>query len=153
MTLPAAFPLSMSQVATELGLSLPLSMNHAWVLALAGKADLPMSLSDLLGKTGSFNGNLSVAGGVNYANFHNGTPWFSTTLNVLGDGGGGTSYASLEMQSGSTWTANISVKNNTTNTTCVFSPHSSTEWRFVGAYQGTLIRSGYTDNFTILPSN
>lgn len=60
MTLPAAFPLSMSQVATELGLPLPLSMNHAWILALADKTALPLSLSDLLGKSGRVDGAFNV---------------------------------------------------------------------------------------------
>ncbi|PXX15848.1 hypothetical protein C7399_109183 [Paraburkholderia tropica] len=55
MTLPASYPLSMSQIATELGLSLPLSLTHAWVLALAGKTAAPISFGDLLGKSGQAN--------------------------------------------------------------------------------------------------
>lgn len=63
MTLPSTPPLSGFQVATELGLPLPLSMNHAWVIALANKSALPVSFSDLLGKAGSFSGSVTGAGG------------------------------------------------------------------------------------------
>lgn len=153
MTLPVSLPLNMAQIAGELGLSFPLSLEHAWVLALAGKTAAPISFTDLLGKTGRFDGNLSVASGTNYTVFPNGTPFFSTILNSLGDGGGGSSYASLKTQGAALWNGNINVKNNTTNTTCLFSPYNSTEWRFVGNYLGSLIRSGFTDSFTILPSN
>lgn len=51
MTLPASFPLSMSQVATELGTTLPLSLLDPDVVALAGLSGPPVSMSDLLGKS------------------------------------------------------------------------------------------------------
>jgi hypothetical protein len=51
MTLPASFPLSMSQVATELGVALPLSLNAPNVLTLAGLGAPPISMSNLLGKS------------------------------------------------------------------------------------------------------
>lgn len=54
MTLPSSFPLSMSQVAAELGKSLPLSLLNPDVVALAGKSGPPVSFSDLLGKSSGF---------------------------------------------------------------------------------------------------
>lgn len=48
----------MSDVAAEIGLSLPLSLNHPTVLTLAGKSGLPVSMSDLLGKSGGYTGPL-----------------------------------------------------------------------------------------------
>lgn len=53
MTLPTTKPISMSQVAAELGLSFPLSLTDSRVRALAGKATGTISLTDLLGKTAS----------------------------------------------------------------------------------------------------
>lgn len=53
MTLPSSGPISLSQVAVEIGLAAnaPISLDHATVRALAGKPSGPISLGDLLGKT------------------------------------------------------------------------------------------------------
>jgi hypothetical protein len=55
MTLPSSFPMSMSDVATELARPLGgnsrLNLGEAEVLALAQKTALPVSMSDLLGKS------------------------------------------------------------------------------------------------------
>lgn len=51
MTLPTTLPISMSDIATELGISPPFSLGDAACLALAGKTALPVSMSDFLGKT------------------------------------------------------------------------------------------------------
>lgn len=51
MTLQASFPLSMSQVAAELGVSLPLSTGDARVRWLADDVGGDISASQLLGKT------------------------------------------------------------------------------------------------------
>lgn len=51
MTLPASGNLTMAQVATELSIPLPLSLGDSRVLNLAGKAGLPISMSDLYGKS------------------------------------------------------------------------------------------------------
>lgn len=68
MTLPAALPLSMSQVAAELSRTLPLSLSDPMIIALAGKPGLPVSFSDLLGQTGGFskNGTVVQAGSFEY---------------------------------------------------------------------------------------
>ena len=64
MSLPTTPPISMSQVATELGTSLPLSMDNGAVLALAGKTSLPCSMYDLLGGTKLVLGAAIPSGGV-----------------------------------------------------------------------------------------
>jgi hypothetical protein len=51
MTLPASGSISLGDVAAELGAGLPLSLGDSRVLALAGKGALPISLSDLYGKS------------------------------------------------------------------------------------------------------
>lgn len=52
MTLPATGPISMSQVATELGISATgLSLNDSRVRALAGKPSGAISMADLRGKS------------------------------------------------------------------------------------------------------
>ena len=52
MTLPASGPISMSQVAAELGISATgLSLNDSRVRALAGKPSGAISFADLLGKS------------------------------------------------------------------------------------------------------
>lgn len=54
MTLPSTGPISMSQVATELGISATgLSLNDSRVRALAGKPSGTISMSDLRGKSTS----------------------------------------------------------------------------------------------------
>ena len=62
MTLPATFPLTMSQVAAELGTTLPLSLLDPRVVSLAGKSGPPVSMSDLLGKS-AFNGDTTMVAG------------------------------------------------------------------------------------------
>lgn len=51
MTLPVSGPISLGDVAAELGIGLPLSLGDSRVLALAGKSAPPISLSDLYGKS------------------------------------------------------------------------------------------------------
>lgn len=52
MTLQASFPLDMSDVATELGIALPLNLRAASVMELAGvSGGSPISFSQLLGKS------------------------------------------------------------------------------------------------------
>ncbi|UEP31620.1 MULTISPECIES: hypothetical protein [unclassified Burkholderia] len=152
MTLPASPPMSLSQVATELGLSLPLSMSHAWVLALAGKASAPMSLSDLLGQSGRYDGNNAV-GGVNPATISLSNPFFRGTLS------GATQSTingnlTLAFSVAPNWSGNILMKNNTTGASAVLGKQNSTTWSVNGASGSILaLREGGTDNFTILPSN
>ena len=154
MTLPASFPLSMSQIAAELGLSFPLSIEHAWVLALANKAAAPISFSDLLGKTGRYDGNLigqNAGGSDNFIRFGN-YPFFGGTLFAVDTFFPDASHCQLSMGSAPNWNGNIFFKNNTTGVSVVFSKTNSTTWQ-VASNPANLIRNGITDNFTVLPSN
>jgi hypothetical protein len=147
MTLPASFPLSMSQIATELGLALPLSINHGWVLALAQKA-LPVSFSDLLGKTGRFDGSLAASGspivGLTFPN----SPFFGGQLGGMTQDQFGN--LTLSFASAPNWSLNIKVSNNTDSQSATLTKSDSVTWR---GNNGLLLRSGFTDSFTILPSN
>lgn len=151
MTLPVAFPLSMSQVATELGLSLPLSMSNPWVIALAGKSALPVSFSNFLGKTGRYDGSNTVSSGPAYSISLN-NPFFGGTLNSLSQQGAGN--LTLGFSSSPNWSGNIKVTNNSSGANGVLSKQNSTTWFLAGANGNILsTRSGNTDSFTILPSN
>lgn len=158
MTLPAAFPLSVSQIATELGLSLPLSANHAWVLALAQVGGLPLSFNQLLGRTGRFDGSAlaSSSGSGVFINLGF-APWFGGQLASFGGsfGGPGGTSTLLSFQGGGAavpnWTGNIKVKNNTTGVSVVLPKIDSIDWGNSLA-PTNLVRNGSTDSFTILPS-
>lgn len=160
MTLPASFPLSMSQVATELGLSLPLSINHAWVIALAGKSALPVSFSDLLGKTGRFDGSVTtgaISGSRSIDWTRGSAPFFDSSLSEVAWTSSSTATLFLWSVS-SSWASgkNILVKNNTTGVSAVFTPYSGgvgSIWFASGIDANNLIRNGASDSFTILPSN
>ncbi|WP_146125774.1 hypothetical protein [Burkholderia ambifaria] len=153
MTLPASFPLSMSQVATELGLSLPLWLSHGWVLALAGKATPPVSFSDLLGQTGAATGSATATsgGGGIIAPFS--SPWFRGQISQLGATTGGAPglTVSISFSSAPNWNGNILLKNNTTGGSIVLAKQNSTAWQ-VNSNPGNIVRAGFTDNFTITPS-
>ncbi|WP_157639440.1 hypothetical protein [Burkholderia ubonensis] len=153
MTLPASFPLSMSQIATELGLSLPLSINHAWVIALAGKSGLPVSFSDLLGKTGRFDGNLTMTANISDTFTSDpSAPFFGGTFHGMDQANNGNLVASFSGSPG--WSGNISVKNNTTGASGVLSKVDANTWQLLGANPNIVRnRGGQTDSFTILPSN
>lgn len=60
MTLQSSPPISLGDVANELGIALPLSLGDSRVLSLAGKSGPPISLSDLLGKSSHFSTNVNV---------------------------------------------------------------------------------------------
>jgi len=153
MTLPASFPLSMSQVATELGLTLPLSMNHAWVLALANKGALPVSFSDLLGKSGSFNGLLTgnnIGGSTVQVSFAN-APMFNAGLNVCTVTPALTQTL-LDFNSVPSYAGNLKFTNTTTGVSVTLSNQGGAVWT-VNSAPANLIRQGITDNFTVFPSN
>lgn len=153
MTLPASFPLSMSQVATELGLSLPLWLTHGWVIALAGKATPPVSFSDLLGQTGTATGNATASsgGGGIIAPFS--SPWFRGQILQIGATIGGPPGPTvfISFSSAPNWNGNILLKNNTTGGSIVLPKVNSTGWQ-VNNNPGNIVRAGFTDNFTVLPS-
>lgn len=149
MTLPASFPLSMSQIATELGLSLPLSLSHAWVEALANKTGLPVKFSDLLGKTGRFDGNITCSGGTSPLL---GNPFFNSTLDQLSFLGGtvGLTYSGIAPS----YTGNIKLINNTNSVSAVLAFNGAIG--FTGWYNSSppanIVNQNGTNNYTILPS-
>lgn len=152
MTLPASFPISMSQIAAELGGSPPLSLGHAWVIALAGKSALPVSFSNLLGKTGRYDGSNAV-GGVNPASISLSNPFFGGTLSGLSQSTTNGNMT-LSFSSAPNWGGNIITKNNTTGASAVLIKQNSTTWAVNGASGNILaLREGFTDSFTFLPSN
>ncbi|QVN18764.1 hypothetical protein [Burkholderia pyrrocinia] len=153
MTLPASFPLSMSQIAAELGRTLPLSLLDSWVVALAGKSGAPVSFSDLLGQTGTATGNATgtSGGGGIIAPFS--SPWFRGQISQLGATTGGAPglTVSISFSSAPNWNGNILLKNITTNASIVLGKQNSTSWQ-VNSNPGNIVRAGVTDNFTIMPS-
>jgi len=157
MTLPAAFPLSMSQIAGELGLSLPLSMNHPWVIALANKSALPVSFSDLLGKSGRFDGNVSI--GSSQAAFGplSGQLFGAPLAQLQGVFNGALLTEVLILFANGTFpptfNGNFKLINNTVGQSCICthqSPGSNT-WQNTSP-PGSIIRPNTNDNFTILPA-
>ena len=149
MTLPASFPISISQIASEVALPVPLSINHPRILALANKSGFPISFGDLLGKTGRIDGNFS-ANSSSVILFGNpaffGTSLFSGTVS----GGGLT----LVFNATPSWTGNILFKNNTTGISSVMNNAGGpTPNQWLGSAPANLVRANTTDNFSITPSN
>lgn len=99
MTLPSSLPLSMSDIATELGTSLPLNLLDADVLDLAEKS-APISFSDLLGKewrsaaalSNGININSGTASGVDFGAAHT---YRRIVCIVTEDGSGGALTATI----------------------------------------------------------
>lgn len=163
MTLPASFPLSMSQIATELGLSLPLSINNAWVLLLSGKGALPVSFSDLLGKSGRFDGasNIQEADSFDYFAPLPNVQFFGSALTSIDESSA--NGLSVFTQRGSLAAHNpskILVKDNTTGQSAVLSqvPGTGTltvalQWNVKPGSIGIFGNAGQSHSFTILPSN
>jgi hypothetical protein len=155
MTLPANFPLSLSQIAAELGLSLPLSLNNARVLALAGKSALPVSFSNFLGQAATQVQVVPVSlvggGPTQYAvgtipasNFFSGVlgglVWY---FNTNGE-------AVLTFNTAPpTFTGNITVTNDTTGVSAVLSYSSVGVWIATSVTTANWMRPGYDDTFTI----
>ena len=152
MTLPVSFPLSMSQIATEMGRALPLGLLDPWVLALAAKGGAPLGFGDLLGKTGRYDGNNAVSG-VNPAIISLSNPFFSGTISSMSQSTTNGNLA-LSFSSAPNWSGNIFAKNNTTGVSAVLGKQNSTTWSANGVSGNILaLREGFTDSFTILPSN
>jgi hypothetical protein len=148
----------MSQIATELGLSLPLNLQHAWVRALAQVGGAACDFNSLRGKTGRFDGSglASSTGGGVFVNLGF-APWFGGQLVTLGGTFGGPfgTHTSLTFQGGGppapNWTGNIKVTNNTTSTSVILPKQDAFTWGNNLA-PSNLVRSGFTDSFTIIPS-
>ncbi|MGG1943188.1 hypothetical protein AB1286_33150 [Trinickia sp. NRRL B-1857] len=155
MTLPASFPFSMSDVATELGLTLPLSINHPWVIALAFKSALPVSFSDLLGQSGHFDGNVTGngGGGTSSAPFPTGSKFFGGTLSVITDQSGSITLSFLIPPGGvyPNWTGNIKVVNVTAGLSVVLTKSNLSTW--VGTGSASLVPpNGTANHLTVYPS-
>jgi hypothetical protein len=153
MTLQASFPLSMTQIATELGRSLPLSLLDSWVVALAGKSGAPVSFSDLLGKTAQYNGSplASSGGGGTTVNLGS-APWFGGHLNFLVENTGSLPGTTLAFSVAPNWAGNIKIVNNATSVSLVVPKTNSTTWSTSSA-PANLLRAGFSDSISILPSN
>jgi hypothetical protein len=155
MTLPSSGSISMSQMANEVGLSLPVSINHAWLLKLIGKAGFPISFSDFYGKTGRIDGSFFAATAGSGATITFGNPaFFGSSLNsgTLGSPGGN---FTLVFNSTPGWTGNLLFKNNTTGASVVMNNSGGglSNQFSIGSTPGNLVRAGQTDNFSITPSN
>ncbi|WP_140401586.1 hypothetical protein [Burkholderia multivorans] len=158
MTLPASFPLAMSQIATELGLSLPLSISHPLVMALGGKTSLPVSFSDLLGQSASwnFNGTPIVLGpatnvgisGLSQAFMHGVISSMNSFNNGVNPGNTSITFSSAVPA----YSGNIRLTNNTTSVSVVLTRVNGTLWR-INSYTDNLFRQGVNDNFTVVISS
>ncbi|MDN8066209.1 hypothetical protein [Burkholderia vietnamiensis] len=155
MTLPASFPMPMSQIAIELGLALPLSISHPWVIALAGKSALPVSFSDLLGKTGRWDGAaiaVSLPGGISIQSIN--APFFGGTISyaifvTFGDA----NQFEIGFASAPNYSGNLKIVNNTDGTTsAVLTKTNATTWDSVTGLSNSVIVLGVNKSYTILPS-
>lgn len=149
----------MSAVATELGTSLPLSVNNPWVIALAGKTGLPLSASDLLGKSGNVNTTQTVqqAGNFNYFISVSNLPFFDAQINSIGETNAAAYLAVRSANTPSIYTGKIKVTNTTLGRSLVLSYVGGGVWGgSSGGGAGGIgisFAAGQTFNFTIYPSN
>lgn len=126
MTLPASFPLSMSQIATELGTSLPLSLLDTRVRGLAQVASGQVSFSNLLGKTGRFDGNITISGG-GFGNFNNASIFGGLLAEIISS----LSQPQLEISFVSAppvYIGNLKLTNNSTGASAVLTKAFTTTW-------------------------
>jgi hypothetical protein len=140
----------MSQIAAELGLSLPLNLQHVWVRALAQVGGAACDFNSLRGKTGRFDGAIAST----FANplisiSFGGAPFFGGTLNGASQN---ISNGNLQITSLSApnWTGNVKLINNTTAVSAVLPFAGSGTWSLSGA--SSVLRAANTDGFTLLPS-
>ena len=160
MTLQSTPPISLGQVATELGLSTPISLGHAWVIALAGKSALPVSLGDLLGKSGKVNQTSFCSSQANGLTISLGLDvLFGGQLNYYNQVHfDGVYSAVLQFLTGVTqpnWSGNLKITNNTTGVSLVLPPMGGGAWGLSSTSPvapANLLRAGLSDNFTIAPS-
>lgn len=166
MTLTATGALSMQDVATEIGASLPLSLNSALVIGLANKSALPVSFNDLYGKNGNANTTKFVnpTGGGADISVHLG--FMGGFIQQINTTGGAASKVKIQFNNGSasspptTYTGNILVKNNRTGAQAVCAKNTSytaltSSWWTTTAgngYPATLFPVGTIDSFTIVPT-
>jgi hypothetical protein len=147
MTLPAGYPVTALEIANELSLSFPLSLNHPWVIALAGKSGLPVSFSDLLGKSGHFGGNVTGNGSgtllsVTFGN----APFFGGALSSLTQQ---FNSLTLSFSSAPNWNGNILVS--APAGSAVLTKANSTTWTGTTA-SGILPANGQVVYMTLYPN-
>jgi hypothetical protein len=140
MTLPASGPLSLTDVAAELGLSATgLSLGHQWVRQLAGQpygSGTPVSYSGLRGQSAQFTGNVTFTmSSSNYGFVSSGSfacPFFgasTASINNQGDFSGST--PELVFAQAPNWVGNIILINNGVGQTTLTKVNATT-WRGVG---------------------
>jgi hypothetical protein len=152
MTLPASGPISMSQVASELGLSASgINLNHAWVRQLAGANSGAVSMNSLLEQTATFSGNYTPGQSGGNTFFTPGAPFFRGTISqVLQNvGGGGTFNVSLT-SSGVNWTGNIKLTGYNGNS-AILTPQGGGSWAVTG-HSSPLLQNGINTTFTFQPN-
>jgi hypothetical protein len=120
VTLPASGSISLGQVATELGVGLPLSLGDSRVRTLAGVSSGPISLSNLYGKSAY-------------------TPMTLTTTN--GSGGPANSETSGGTVSGQ---ASVSVAGGSGGISIAWTVTSNANGATVGALNGSSVTASYT---------
>jgi hypothetical protein len=160
MTLPVSGPISLSQIANEVGLSLPISINHPWLLTLTNKAGLPVSFSDFYGKTGRYDGSLicQSEGSSQVIEFGS-SPWFGGQLSNLAAVQNiftGQYSLILGCASPPNWSGHLLVRKNTSEVSIILPKMDSVDWGLQGSSPVTpanLLRIGNTHSFTIVPSN
>jgi len=163
VTLPSSFPLSMSQVATELGTTLPLSVSNPWILLLSGKYALPISFSDLLGKSGRYDGSAQINQSGQFDCFVSlpNVPFFNCSIIEIEESTANGLVVYCAQGSHSVQNPlKILVKDNTTGQSVVLAQVSGTgngliglQWQANPGAIGMLNDIGQTHSFTILPSN
>lgn len=90
MTIPASGPITLGQVAAELGIGLPLSLGDSRVRTLAGVPSGPISLGQLRGKSAATPLTATASGGHGEADTRNGAGSVSCSPRVTAGGGTGT---------------------------------------------------------------
>lgn len=143
MTLPVSPPISMSQIASELRKSLPLSIQDPWVLALANKSGPPISFSDLLGKTGSFNGPVTIqmGSGVNFGNRSSITSlgsFFGATISGIDGYDATATSARITFNSPPNWSGTIKITNQNVGASGILTKQNSTTWQTTSAAANTI---------------
>lgn len=149
MTLPAG-NISMSQVATELGLNQNgLSLDHSWVRQLAGAGASPatVSMSGLQSQTAqpTWNGTPSSDGTV----MNMSVPYFRGTATSVNAPVNVLNPVTVVFSVAPNWSGNIVLKNTTTNASILLSKQNSTTW----GGNGVVMRGGIADNYLLSPSN
>lgn len=150
MTLPASAPISMSQIAAELQLALPLALGNDWVRQLAGQASGStgaIGILSLLGKTGSFNGSVTIqmGSGVNFGNRISITSmgqFFGASIQSIDGYDASSTSARITFNSAPNWSGNIKITNQTAGASGVLTKLNSTTWQTTSAAANTIPGSG-----------